>query len=150
MILDRLHIIDSEIWKETSTNILRLLHKFKGRDMATFLDIFDKETLDDAGEPFLFLEKAPSEFFERITGLLPMHIAFLDGEMLLRCLEVLVKKNLGSERLFVHYIYMKLERIILGFSVDQYCRVLRTLADKGYSEDSEFWHNHIFRFVYIR
>ena len=47
-----------------------------------------------------------------------MHIAFMDNEQLLRCLEVLVKKDLGSERLFVHYIYMRLERTILSFTVN--------------------------------
>jgi hypothetical protein len=30
-------------------NILRLLHKYKGRDLALFMDLFDKEILDDEG-----------------------------------------------------------------------------------------------------
>jgi hypothetical protein len=47
-----------------------------------------------------------------------MHIAFLNDEQLLRVLEVLVKKELGSERLFLHYIYLKIERNVLKFSVD--------------------------------
>lgn len=98
--------------------MLRLLHKFKGRELATFLSLFDKELLDDDGEPYLYLQKAQPEFFERITGLLPMHIAFLNDEQLLRVLEVLVKKELGSERLFLHYIYLKIERNVLKFSVD--------------------------------
>lgn len=114
-------------------NILRLLHKYKGRDLALFMDLFDKEILDDEGEPFLYMQKAPLEFFERITGLLPMHIAFMNNDQVLRTLEVLVKKEMGSERLFLHYMYMRIERNVLKFTVDQYCRCVRALADKGYS-----------------
>lgn len=134
----------------TCSHILRLLHKYKGRDMALFMDLFDKDVLDDEGEPYLYMEKALPEFFERITGLLPMHIAWMDNEQLLRTLEVLVKKELGSERLFLHYIYMKIERQVLKFSVDQYCRCIRVLADKGYSEDRQFWQDHMFTYVYER
>lgn len=150
LVLDRLQIIDAQAWNLTQTNILRLLHKYKGRDMALFFDLFDKEVLNDEGESYLYLEKAPFSFFERLTSLLPMHIAFMDNERLLRVLEVLVKKELGSERLFVHYIYMRLERTILSFSVSQYCRCVRSLADKGYSEDSTFWHDFMFKYVYFK
>jgi hypothetical protein len=33
----------------TSENVLRILHKYRGRDMAYFLDLFDREFLDDEG-----------------------------------------------------------------------------------------------------
>jgi len=36
------------------------------------LYLFDKELLDEDGEPFIYLSKANPEFFERIVGLLPM------------------------------------------------------------------------------
>lgn len=94
-------------------NILRLLHKYKGRDLAFFMDLFNKDILDENGEPFMFMQKAPAEFFERITGLLPMHIAFMSNEQVLKTLDVLVKKDLGSERLFLHYIFMRIERSVL-------------------------------------
>lgn len=100
------------------------------------MDLFDKDILDDDGEPFMFMQKAPAEFFERITGLLPMHIAFMDNSHLLKTLEVLVKRDLGSERLFLHYIYMRIERNVLKFTVDEYVRCIRALADKGYGNDS--------------
>lgn len=103
--------------------------------MALFLDLFDKDVLDDEGNSFMHLRKAPEEFFERITALLPMHINFMDNAQLVRTLEVLVSKGLGSERLFVHYIYMRIERKVLSFSTDEYCRCLRALADKGYTDD---------------
>ena len=63
-------------------------------------------------------------------------------------LEVLTKRNLGSERLFLHYIYLKLERSVLQFSVDQYCRTVRALADRRFVEDPVFWHDYIFQYVY--
>jgi hypothetical protein len=47
--------------------------------MALFLDLFDKDVLDGDGMPYMHLRKAPEEFFERITALLPMHINFMDN-----------------------------------------------------------------------
>ena len=78
--MDRLVILDRNLWTSTSKNILRLLHKFKGRDMAVFLDLFDKDVLDDDGEPYIFIRKAQDEFFERIVSLLPMHISHMNEE----------------------------------------------------------------------
>jgi len=142
-----LQIIDQEAWQMTSVNVLRLLHKYKGRDMTLFLDLFQKEVLDEDNQPFMYMKKCEPEFFERITAILPMHIAFLDNEQMITTLEVLVRKDLGSERLFLHYIYLRLERQVLKFSVEQYCRCVRSLADKGYAEDRQFWHDYMFKFV---
>ena len=55
IVLDNLRVIDSEAWQLTSEHILRLLHKYKGRDMAQLLHLFDKEILDDEGEPFVYM-----------------------------------------------------------------------------------------------
>ena len=77
-----------------------------------------------------------------------MHIPFLNNEQLVQTLEVLISRELGSERLFLNYLYLKVERNVLKFSVDQYCRTVRALADKGFSNDSVFWHNFAFKFVY--
>lgn len=60
-------------------------------------------------------------------------------EHLIRTLEVTVKKNIGSERLFRDYLLLRVERMIYDFSVDQYTRILRALADKHYVEDKTFW-----------
>jgi hypothetical protein len=80
MLLDRLVILDQSLWFLTSHHVLRLLHKYKGRDMAVFLDLFDRDFLDDEGEPYIFMEKAQGEFFERITSFLPLHINAMDNE----------------------------------------------------------------------
>lgn len=48
-----------------------MLHKYKGRDLATFLDIYDKDILDDEGEP-INIRKTNDEFFERVVGLIPI------------------------------------------------------------------------------
>jgi len=148
ILLDRLVILDRNLWTLTSTHVLRLLHKYKGRDMAVVLDLFDKDFLDDDGEPFIYIKKAQDEFFERIVSLLPMHINHMNEEQIVRTLEVLTKRNLGSERLFLHYLYLKIERSVFNFNVGQYCRVFRTLCDRRFVEDSVFWHDHIFKFVY--
>ena len=91
--------------------------------------------LDDNGDVYLYLQKAPVEFFERIVAILPMHIGFLSNKELVRTLEVLVKRELGSDRLFQNYIYMRIERKVLQFSIKEYCRCVRALADKGHGDD---------------
>jgi hypothetical protein len=135
LVLDGLQILDQQAWNLCQKHVLRLLHRYRGRDMALLLDLFEKDVLDGEGMPYMHMKKAPEEFFERITALLPMHINFMDNAELVRTLEVLVSKGLGSERLFLHYIYMRIERNILSFSVDEYCRCIRALADKGFVED---------------
>ena len=86
--------------------------------MAVFLDVYDKDFLDDEGEPYIFMEKAKPEFFERITSFLPLHVNVMNNENIVRTLEVLTKRSLGSERLFLHYLYLKIEKSILSYSVD--------------------------------
>jgi hypothetical protein len=78
LILDRLQILDQNVWNKTGTHVLRLLHKFKGRDLALMLDVFDKDILDEEGEAHN-IRKAPipsggteNDFFERLVSLLPM------------------------------------------------------------------------------
>jgi hypothetical protein len=73
LILVGLKVNDPEFWQQNANYTLRLLHKYKARDMAQFMDVFDRELLDDEGEP-VFLNKATPVFFERIAGLLPMFI----------------------------------------------------------------------------
>lgn len=58
MIYDRLQILDPTLWNLSALHILRLLHKYKGRDMAVFIDLFDKDIEDEFGEP-LPMNKAP-------------------------------------------------------------------------------------------
>lgn len=88
---------------------MRLLHKFKGRDIATFMDLYDKEVKDEEGENYN-IKKADDVFFERLVGILPVQIKFLYKENLVRVLEVLVKRNLGSDRLLRDYLLLKLEK----------------------------------------
>lgn len=94
-----------------------MLHKYKGRDMATFLDIYDRDILDDNGEPHN-VKKTDDSFFERITGILPVQIKYLSKEHMIRCLEVLVKRELGSERIFRDHLLLKIERNIHKFNVE--------------------------------
>ena len=72
----------------------------------------------------------PINFFERIVSMLPMHIPYMTNKDLVSTLEVMVRRNLGGQRLFDHYIYLKIERNVLKFSTDQFCRTVRALADK--------------------
>lgn len=51
LILDRLRVRDETFWQMNAAFVLGMLHKFAARDLAQFLDIFDREILDQMGEP---------------------------------------------------------------------------------------------------
>jgi hypothetical protein len=95
--------------------------------MAQFLDLFDREILDEEGEP-IFVNKTDQVFYERIAGILPMFVKDMSSQQVIRCLEVMVARNVGSDRLFQHYILHHIERHVLKFSVDLYSRMIRALA----------------------
>ena len=76
-----------------------------------------------------------------------MHVPYMTNPDLVRTLEVLVQRNLGGQRLFDHYLIMKIERNILKFSADEFSRTVRSLADKHFVEDSVFWDDYAFKYV---
>ena len=47
------------------------------------------------GEP-LALQKCDETFFERVVGILPMFVPHMNKEQVVRSLEVLTKKEIGS------------------------------------------------------
>ena len=147
MLLQSLKIINQEAWNLCAKHALKMLHKYKGADLATFLDIFDQDLQDEEGETYGIV-KADNVFFERIVGILPIEIKNLNRDQLVRTLEVLVKRNLGSDRLFRDYLLLSIEKCILKLTLSQYIRTLRALADKQYYEDSIFWNQYIFKYIY--
>ena len=56
----------------------------------------------------------------------------------------MVKRNIGSDRLFEHYILFMVEKHILKYSVDLYSRMIRVLGEKGFSSDFVFWDKFAF------
>ena len=66
---------------------------------------------------------------------------------LVSTLEVLVRRNLGGNRLFDHYIYLKIERNVLKFTTSEYSRTVRALADKHFVQDSVFWDDYVFKYA---
>ena len=69
-----------------------MLHKYKAHDMAVMLDLYDREFLDEDGEPLINVQKTNDPaFFERIVALIPLQIPFMTIKDLVRTLEVLVK-----------------------------------------------------------
>ena len=147
LLLQNLKIIDASIWHLASKHALRLLHKYKDRDMAVLLDLYDRDILDQEGEPHL-IQKTDSEFFERVAGILPMNIKHLNNDYLIRVLEVCVKRGVGSDRLFRDYLLLKIERNIMKLSIGSFIRLVRALADKQYVEDNVFWNEYVFRYIH--
>ena len=66
---------------------------------------------------------------------------------LVTTLEVLVQRKLGGQRLFDHYIFLKIERNVLKFTTEEYCRTIRALADKHYVQDTVFWDDYVFKYA---
>lgn len=130
--MDRFKVTDASFWQTNSIHVLRQLHKFKARDFAQFLDIFDSDVEDEMGEP-LGIKKCDDLFFERIIGLYPMYVKEMDNLQVIRSLEVMVKRNIGSDRLFEHYILFMIERQVLKYPVSLYSRMIRVLAEKGFA-----------------
>lgn len=81
------------------------------------MDLYDKDILDEDGEK-TSIKKCPDVFFERVTALLPIKIKDLNRDHMVRCLEVLVRRGLGAERLFRDYLLLQIERNIFKFSID--------------------------------
>ena len=76
--------------------------------------------LDDEGEPVGVKKVADEVFFERIVGLLPMYIKEMSPSQIIRSLEVMTARNLGSQRLFDHYVLFMIEKHIFRYSVPVY------------------------------
>ena len=60
----------------------------------------------------------------------------------------MVARNIGSDRLFDHYILHMIEKHVLSYSVSEYCRMIRAMAEKGFVEDYVFWEKYAFKYVY--
>ena len=72
-LLSKFQIYDVRMWSLVGSNIMRMLHKYNGSQLAFIMDLFDKEFINELGEEVDF-KKANDEFFERIVALLPVHI----------------------------------------------------------------------------
>ena len=81
----------------TSDNVLRILHKYICRDMAYFLDLFDREFLDDAGEPSILFKRTNNVFFERIIALLLLYIPHFTKAQLVRTFSILKNESCGQK-----------------------------------------------------
>ena len=60
----------------------------------------------------------------------------------------MTRRGLGSQRLFDHYILMKIEKNVLSYSVGLYSRMIRVMADRGFIEDYVFWDKFTFKYIF--
>lgn len=110
LIMDQMRVTDETMWQTNAQMVLRMLHLYKTRDLSQFLDIFDRDVLDDEGEPIGVKKTADEKLFEQIIGLLPMYVKEMNNEQVIRSLEVMTARNLGSDRLFDHYVLFMIEK----------------------------------------
>jgi len=62
-----------------------------------------------------------------------MYVKQMNNEQVIRSLEVMVKRNIGSDRLFEHYILFMIEKHVLKYPVSLYSRMVRVMAEKGFA-----------------
>ena len=60
----------------------------------------------------------------------------------------MVKRNIGSQRLFDHYLLFMIERHIMKYTLEEYTRMIRAMADKGFVEDFVFWDKYVKRYIF--
>jgi len=147
-LLDRFGVGDPHIWQTHAKHVLRMLHKFKGRDLAKLLSYFGKE-FEQRGDMTnrRYIPKAPDELFERIVAILPIHVAHMKADDIVIALEVMADKNLGSERLYNNYIYLQLERHVWALHPFMYARLIKALAQREFYQDQIFWKEYILKYM---
>lgn len=60
----------------------------------------------------------------------------------------MTSRNLGSQRLFDHYVLFMIEKYVLRYKVPIYSRMIRVMADRQFVEDYVFWDKYAFKYVY--
>ena len=93
------------------------------------------------------MERADDRFFEMIVGILPVHVPKLSPSELVRTIQVLTSRGLGSDRLFNNYLYLQVERKIYDINGTDYCTLLRSLVDRQFFEDTVFWQDFIWDYL---
>lgn len=78
---------------------------------------------------------------------MPQFVKSMKTHEVIRTLEICVKRNVGSQRLFDHYILDMIEKHLLKYDVPLYSRMIRAMADKGFVEDYVFWDKFAFKYV---
>ena len=70
-----------------------------------------KTSLEETIEP-----RIGAKFLERIVAILPIHLPQMKNAEVVDILEIMVKHNLGSERLWEQYLLLSIEKNVLHYS----------------------------------
>ena len=119
MLLDRFEVKEQDHWDRAARCVIKLLHKFNGKDLSIFLYTFNKEDT---------ITRAPPELFERIVAILPIQIEKMRPTQLSWTLDTLSKRNLGSDRLYNNFLYFYIEKRTKNLKLEDYIRNLYSLA----------------------
>lgn len=147
---DKFKLEDERLWRNSARRMCMFLHKFKAGQLAQILDIYSrKKEQDDLSMDYYTKQKerAWPGFIERIVSILPLHIPQMTNAQVVRTFEILVERNIGSDRLFEQYIYLSIEKNVFKYSPELYVRTVRALADKCYYEDPVFWQEYMLKYL---
>ena len=158
--LNRLNINNPEVWNMLGTQIIRIIHKFDPKSLANILDVFVPPLEESLKDDVVYLDKeiakkqkserCDNAFLKRIVTILPIHIKKLTISQLVRVSEVCSQRNLGDKRLYKEFLFFYVEKLIKGFNIDQYVRILRVLGDIKYTDDLIFWNDFVFPRIYMK
>ena len=120
MILDKLNIIDEEMWSKTVHSLKKVLHQCRDFDIPTIMDILDRNDKVDIG------------IFKKLVGLIPANFNVFRKDQMLRVYDILVKHRLGTAYLFDHYFYLYFEKHPERLTDSEYISVFEKLIMRGY------------------
>eukprot|EP00344_Euplotes_crassus_P009099 CAMPEP_0197003280 /NCGR_PEP_ID=MMETSP1380-20130617/7593_1 /TAXON_ID=5936 /ORGANISM="Euplotes crassus, Strain CT5" /LENGTH=325 /DNA_ID=CAMNT_0042421737 /DNA_START=362 /DNA_END=1337 /DNA_ORIENTATION=+ len=158
--LDNLNYNNVDFWDEIQVYIMKHLHKYNGKELVRILDLLVpnvEDDLDDDDVVYLHkeiekkqkLERSEREFLQRIINIIPIHVKDFYPSRLTRLAEVCVQRELGDDRFYKEFLFFYVEKKIKMFSIDNYCRILRVLGTKQYTDDIIFWNSFIFPRIYL-
>lgn len=120
------------LWKVVEKNVDRLLHKLKPKEIILFLDLFNRQP-----------NRANKDFLNKLLTIIPIHVEHLKDEELLKLMQVCISQDLVNERLFLYFIYPRLEKRAQRLNLKNYLYTLQLLSELHYQEDTAFWSEYI-------
>lgn len=114
--LTNLTINHPDYWQAIAKNLYQKVHLLKPGEFVQILDHFDRPIKDEKSKE-ININKCEREFFERLTTLFPIHVKNVKPLYLIKAIEILGKKNLGTDRLYKDFIFPVIEKNIMKMSV---------------------------------
>jgi hypothetical protein len=125
------------VWRIVEKHVDRLMHKLKPSHIILFLDLFNKEP-----------KRANKDFINKLLTIIPIHVEHLKDEELIKLMEVCINQNMVNERLFLYFIYPRIENRANRMNFKNYIKTLKLVSELHYQDDLDFWSESILPCVF--